>query len=212
MSTLYTLTAYEKIKQLIISTKLPPGSAIDEKSLIKQLNIGRTPIHTALNRLALEQLVETIPRRGTFVTGIDIMDLPKLFEFRTILEIAVVGLAVDRATNDQIINMEKVLHLFSISDAVLDNQSFIEMDKQFHMLIYDAANNKHIKETLEILYAQIERIWCYFSVNNLDEFRATGINHRDILLAIKDRDKAKAEALMADHTIWLQERIVAIFK
>jgi DNA-binding GntR family transcriptional regulator len=212
MSTSLYIEAYEKIKELIVTTKMPPGSIIDEKSLIKDLNLGRTPIHSALNRLALEQLVEIAPRRGTFVSNIDIMDVPRIFEYRTILEVPTAGLAVQRATDEQIQEMEEVIIPLKIPSAELDNRTFINSDRKFHHLIYVAANNKYIQESLDILYAQIERIWFYYSLQNTKEFRAGGTNHFEILDAIKNRDEEAAKRLMFAHTAWLQAKIISTFQ
>ncbi|MCX7853916.1 MAG: GntR family transcriptional regulator, partial [Caldilineales bacterium] len=78
--------AYEGIKHQIISLALPPGAVIDEDRLQAELGLGRTPIREALQRLALEKLVTIVPRRGTFVTEIGLMDLRLLFEVRVPLE------------------------------------------------------------------------------------------------------------------------------
>lgn len=212
MSTSLYIEAYEKIKELIVTTKMPPGSIVDEKLLIKDLNLGRTPIHSALNRLALEQLVEIAPRRGTFVSTIDIIDVPRIFEYRTMLEVPAVGLAVQRATKSQIREMEMVIEPLKAPSSELDNDLFIDSDKKFHHLIYVATNNRHIQEALDILYAQIERIWFYFSLQNTEEFRAGGTNHFEILEAFKNRDEETAEHLMFAHTAWLQAKIISTFQ
>ena len=63
---------------LIVSLELPPGAVIDERELMERLGIGRTPVREALRRLAQERLVEVFPRRGMFVTGVDVRDLARL--------------------------------------------------------------------------------------------------------------------------------------
>src|SRR4029077_11981955 len=78
--------AYHAIRRLIVSLELAPGAVIDERSLIEQLGIGRTPVREALRRLAEERLVEVYPRRGMFVTGVDIRQLAPIFQGRESLE------------------------------------------------------------------------------------------------------------------------------
>ena len=68
--------AYESIRQKIVSLELPPGEVIDENGLRHEMELGRTPIREALQRLALEKLVTIVPRRGMFVTEVSINDLP----------------------------------------------------------------------------------------------------------------------------------------
>ena len=70
--------AYHEIRGLIVSLELAPGALIDERELIGRLEIGRTPVREALRRLAHERLVEVYPRRGMFVTGVDVRELARL--------------------------------------------------------------------------------------------------------------------------------------
>ena len=90
--------AYRAIRDRIVSLELRPGAVINEKELIESLGIGRTPVREALRRLAQEQLVEVYPRRGMFVTTVEIRDLASLCEVRSVLESHAAYLAGRRAT------------------------------------------------------------------------------------------------------------------
>ncbi len=93
--------AYLSIRGLIVSLELAPGAVIDERQLIERLGIGRTPVREALRRLAQEQLVEVFPRRGMFVTGVDVRDLARISEVRAALEPEAARLAAERATDEE---------------------------------------------------------------------------------------------------------------
>ena len=90
--------AYYAIRDMIVSLQLRPGAVINERALIERLGIGRTPVREALRRLAQEQLVEVYPRRGMFVTTVEIRDLASLCEVRDVLESHAARLAAERAT------------------------------------------------------------------------------------------------------------------
>src|SRR6266436_2032040 len=90
--------AYHAIRDLIVSLQLAPGAVIDERELMEELGIGRTPVREALRRLAHEGLVEVYPRRGMFVTGVDVRELARLSEVREVLEPEAARLAAERAT------------------------------------------------------------------------------------------------------------------
>src|SRR5882757_1831074 len=92
--------AYHAIRNLIVSLQLAPGAVIDERELMEGLGIGRTPVREALRRLAHEGLVEVYPRRGMFVTGVDVRELARLSEVRAVLEPEAARLAATRATDD----------------------------------------------------------------------------------------------------------------
>ena len=70
--------AYVRILERIVSLEMPPGSVVNEARLREELGIGRTPIREALQRLARENLVRSVPHRGTFVTDVNITDLARI--------------------------------------------------------------------------------------------------------------------------------------
>ncbi len=90
--------AYARILERIVSLEMPPGSVVNEARLRDDLRIGRTPIREALQRLARENLVRSIPHRGTFVTDVNITDLARITEVRVVLEAHAARLAAEKLT------------------------------------------------------------------------------------------------------------------
>src|SRR5205809_1514706 len=90
--------AYQRILDRVVSLEMPPGSVVNEARLREELKIGRTPIREALQRLARENLVRSIPHRGTFVTDVNITDLARITEVRVVLEAHAARLAAEKAT------------------------------------------------------------------------------------------------------------------
>ena len=90
--------AYYCIRELIVSLELAPGAVVSERELMERLGLGRTPIREALRTLAQEKLVEVYPRRGIFVSPVDVGDLAALSEARIALEGFAARLAAERAT------------------------------------------------------------------------------------------------------------------
>src|SRR5260370_11663354 len=88
--------AYLRIRDRIVSLDMPPGSVVNEGRLRGELKIGRTPIREALQRLARENLVRSLPHRGTFVTDVNITDLARITEVRVVLESHAARLAAER--------------------------------------------------------------------------------------------------------------------
>ena len=86
MSMTLSERAYYAIRDLIVRIELAPGDVIREDVLQDRLGIGRTPIREALQRLARDQFVTVIPRRGMLVSGVDVTELSMLYETRMILE------------------------------------------------------------------------------------------------------------------------------
>src|SRR5260370_13096577 len=76
--------AYLRIRDRIVCLDMPPGSVVEEGRLRDELEIGRTPIREALQRLAWESLVRSVPHRATFVTHVNITDLARSTQVRVV--------------------------------------------------------------------------------------------------------------------------------
>jgi DNA-binding GntR family transcriptional regulator len=185
--------AYHEIRGLIVSLELAPGAVIDERDLIERLGIGRTPVREALRRLAHERLVEVYPRRGMFVTGIDVRQLARLSEVRAVLEPEAARLAAERATDDDRARLEVLL-------AELDagGSELMQLDERIHRAVYRAAHNDLLEATLEQYYALALRIWM-LALERTQDLEEAVEAHRDLLEAIRDGDGERAAQTMRDH-------------
>ena len=101
--------AYRLIRRMIVRLELAPGAVIREDELQHQLGIGRTPIREALQRLARDQFLVVIPRRGMIVSSIDVAELSMLYETRAILEPYAARLACQRGRPEHWQRMHDVL-------------------------------------------------------------------------------------------------------
>lgn len=199
--------AYYLIKKKVITLELPPSAVIDEHTLMQDLNLGRTPIREALQRLDSEGLVNVVPRRGTFVSDISVTDLQKIFELRIVLEGFCARLAAQRIREDQIERMELVLR--DLEELQGGHPSaLISVDKRFHRLLYRAADNEFLAETLDRLYDLSLRLW-YLVLTRLDDVRDSIEQHRRILKALEEGDRAQAEMLVQSHIVEFQQKIKA---
>jgi DNA-binding GntR family transcriptional regulator len=191
--------AYQAIRAMIVSLDLRPGAVIDERLLMERLGIGRTPIREALRRLAQERLVEVFPRRGMFVTSVEIRDLASLAEVRSVLEGSAAGLAARRSTDD---DRAAVAGLLDELDrhGDLDQRGLMELDERIHRQVYRCAHNAFLEETLEEYYVLALRIW-YLALDRARELEQAVLGHREILEAIRDGDANHAEEAMRRHVL-----------
>lgn len=200
--------AYQEIKHKIVSLELPPGAVIDEGALREELGLGRTPIREALKRLSLEKLVIIVPRRGMFVTDIGITDLKRLFEVRVAMESLAARLAAERGRPYHWQRMETALN--RLPDAtVADNETLIAIDEACHYIMYEAADNEFLEDTLTTMYALSLRLW-YFSLSKIGKMHSTILEHRQILEALRDGDGVLAAELLEDHIRSFQDEIQAV--
>ena len=185
--------AYQEIRGLIVSLELAPGAVIDERELIERLGIGRTPVREALRRLAQERLVEVYPRRGMFVTGVDVRELARLSEVREVLEPEAAKLAAERA-NDS--DREALAALLEELDA--GSSELMDLDERIHRAVYRAAHNDLLEATLEQYYVLALRIWS-IALDRAHELEEAVEAHRALLEAIQAGDGDRAADTMRAH-------------
>jgi DNA-binding GntR family transcriptional regulator len=185
--------AYHEIRGLIVSLELAPGAVIDERELIERLEIGRTPVREALRRLAHERLVEVYPRRGMFVTGVDVRELARLSEVREVLEPEAARLAADRASEADRAELAALL-------AELDagGSELMALDERIHRAVYRAAHNDLLEATLEQYYVLALRIWS-IALDRSHELEEAVEAHRTLLEAIQAGDGERAADTMRAH-------------
>jgi DNA-binding GntR family transcriptional regulator len=184
--------AYIALRGLIVSLELAPGAVIDERALIERLGIGRTPIREALRRLAHEQLVEVFPRRGMFVTNVDVRDLARISEVREALEPEAARLAAERATD------EERDALAELGDSIKSGADLMDLDERIHRAIYAAAHNHLLEKTLGEYYVLAHRIWM-IALDRNEALEEAVEAHRNLVLAIVTGSGDRAADLMRAH-------------
>ena len=188
--------AYQAIRELIVSLELAPGAVIDEPELMERLGIGRTPVREGLRRLAHERLVEVYPRRGMFVTGVDVRELARLSEVRTVLEPEAARLAAERATD---LDRAAVAELLDeLGAGGRDDRELMELDERIHGAVYRAAHNDLLEATLGQYYVLALRIWS-MALDRQEELEEAVDAHRTLLEAIRDGDGERAAETMRAH-------------
>ncbi len=203
--------AYEQLRQRIVTLVLAPNAVVDEAQLQLELGLGRTPIREALKRLELERLITIIPRRGIFVTPINLTDLQRLYEVRVNLECLATELAAQRGTAVHWQEMACVLEQANGLD-ILSSEQLIAIDEGCHRIIYQAADNQFLQQTLAALFPLSLRLW-HVALSKLGDKKDSIIEykhiveHQAIMEALQKGDAPTAADLMHKHIVAYQQYI-----
>jgi DNA-binding GntR family transcriptional regulator len=198
--------AYSRIRSMIITLELEPGSLISESALMSTLKMGRTPIREALRSLANEKLVEVYPRRGMFVSRVDVANLSQLSETRAVLEIKAAELAATRSTAaDQEITKALIKEIKAIKGD-LDMPTLIGLDQRIHHHIYQCTHNEFLASALDNYYAHALRIW-FLALDRVEHLADAIIEHRVLLEAIASNDPKAASKAMREHVEGFESEI-----
>lgn len=188
--------AQERIRAAILDGILPPGTRIDQNQLAKDLNTSLVPVREALKKLEGEGFVQIIPRRGAFVTDTSIKDMEDLYFARGILEGQAGYHAAPNLTDTKLDQLDTIHHKIGIVLESHDFGAFTHLNRQFHFIIYEAANSTYLVGMIGSLWDLAER-YRYRYVFFKDQAAVIQAEHKQILDACHARDpKALREAII----------------
>ena len=190
--------AYHKIKQMIFQQKVIPGQRLVYSDLSEMLDMSRTPIINALNRLEQEGFLVSEAFRGFQVKPIDLQEAWDLFGVREALETYAVKQAIERSDpNDMKILEEKLRNHESYMPDRYDRKKFL-VDAEFHLQIASMTRNRSLEKMLRI---NLEHVNLRFRLDNCDTDRmpVAAQEHRDLVKTIKKKDVLKSVEIVKMH-------------
>jgi GntR family transcriptional repressor for pyruvate dehydrogenase complex len=207
-----------QIRDLIHTEILKPGDRLpSEKSIEQKMQIPRGPINKALRRLETYGILKTIPQSGTYVAsiGVDALEglltnvlkfedreLEALDDTRYILEIYAAELAAERATEQQIEELDEVQQ--EIARKIEEGASSFDEDMVFHLKIADICGNPILKSIITMLISDVLQFFKDFEQKvGKEKVRSRLLDateeHQRIMTAVKQRDPVKAAEAMRRH-------------
>ena len=197
---------FHQIRNDILNGKYQKADELTEPALGKPLGVPRTPVREALRQLALEGLVENVPNRGTFVTGISSQDVEDIYMIRSKLEGLCARLAAKRITAEQLEQLEEAAYLSDYHTMREHYEQVVELDSRFHELMYEACQSRILAHTLSE-YHQYVKLARRHSIEHRVRIRKSNEEHQQILDAIRNHDGDRAEELATRHILNVIENL-----
>lgn len=199
-STLADLATH-KLAHSIVTGKLAQGQKLNEAELAERFGMGRGPLREALRHLKGMRLVKRIPNAGARVVVLDRKTLSDIYGVREALEGMACRLAAMRMTDEEIVQLGKLLdrHGAQIRKADGKIYSQSEGDLDFHYRIARGSRNQMLMEMLGSEQYQLLRMCRYRTSRNAARTQPALQQHRQIVAALEQRDGELAELLMRRH-------------
>lgn len=189
---------YDELSDAILSAKFKKGEALTENALSGMLGVSRTPVRSALHRLAEEGLVEVVPNRGAVVIGITQEDIIDIYRIRMRLEGLASAIAAEKMTVEGKKKLAETLELSEFYIKKQDTEHLKELDNAFHNLIFRATENRTLERILSDLHRNT-KAYRKLSLSVPGRLQKTLEEHKGILEAILSGDAKKAEVLTSEH-------------
>ena len=186
----------ERLREMILTQKLPPGSRISEYELSKLFKVSKTPVREAINIVKGEGLIAGESWQGIYVFKPTRKDVDDIFSIRYILEIEAVNQVMDHLTEVHRKKFEEFIEVFQKVTSSFEKDAYVKLDTEFHTYIVKATGNDWLYKIIGKL-SQVTTMIRALTLKSTDiEFAK---NHIIICEAILAKDKQAAQELMRQH-------------
>ena len=209
-----------QLREMIQRGELRPGDRLPpERDLAKQFGVSRPTLRAAIRSLAAVGVLQARQGAGTFVVtakGLPALDssplrlmaalhgftTAEMFEARQSLEMAIAGLAAERATSDQMASMAE--EMASMYASIDEPEQYLVHDMLFHQTIAAASGNRILTALMNMVSTILFDVRRK-TVQRAHDFKESAEMHRQIYRAIRDRNPEAARNAMRDHLMLAQK-------
>ena len=204
-------TSEDKAYRLIIDAirdTYQPGDFLLEKNLVASLNMSRTPVAMALNRLVTEGILNKIRKKGCYIPNLNREDATAAFLTRKLLEGAAAQEAAKFSSTQEV---EEIAQFLKTGEkAINDNdyRLFAKMDEAFHHKFVELSKNDYLFRTWRLVYFRTNiytRFFdsLYYSSQTIVSGKILKIKtpqqHRNIYQALLDRNPQRSKQMVEEH-------------
>lgn len=190
--------AYLAFKHRLITLRYKPGEYLNTAQVMDDLEMGRTPVNQAVHRLAMEGLLQIIPRKGVMVSPLSIDDALELIEVRQVNEALCLRLATQRVNSAQIELLRELNQRIATASETRDREQMLLLDREFHQVLADIAGNSRLSDILSIIHAQAQRFWAT-TLSSAMHMQEVVAEHEAIIRAMEQGDIDQVETAVQAH-------------
>jgi len=190
--------AARRLRAMIVSGELPPGSRLREMRICSQLGVSRTPVREAFRTLAAEGMVELLPNRSVVVAKLRLPEVGHLYRVVAALEALAGELACERITQQGLAEIAAIHSEMLGCYERRERGAYLEFNHKIHRRVVEIADNPILTATWQSLIPRVERAR---AIANLDPTRwiAAVHEHSKMLAALAARDGELLARLTREH-------------
>jgi len=199
--------AYRKIKQMLLEQHFAPGQRLVNKDLVEKLNMSRTPIINALNRLVQDGFVGFESFRGFYVRPIDVQEVWNAFGVREAFEVYAVEQAIKLGDYRDMVELEDKLKIHAEYKPHYYTRRKFMLDSEFHLQIAAMAKNQILRWLLK---RNFEHIFLRARLDNYDPRRivSSAQEHHRVVERMKKKDILGSVELLRNHIQKARDQVI----
>lgn len=188
----------EHLRDWIITGEMPLGSRLSEVKIAKALNVSRTPVREAINRLETEGLLHVEAQRGSFVFNIAPGELGKLCDARFCLEEAALTAAIGQNPQALFATLSACVAEMTAARAAGEDSRYLALDAAFHLKIIEGAENVFMTEAYNTMAPRMSALRHRMG-RHPDHMAKSFREHEDLCAAVGARDLPRALRILHSH-------------
>lgn len=190
----------DTLRTNIVEGRYPPGAQLKEREVAAEIGVSTTPVKAALQRLALEGLVRSVPMRGSFVAENLETQIGEFGLIRAALEGTSAYLAAMKAEAADVERLRGQLELMQRYTDARDLTGLIEANTAFHDIIHEIAGNAMLRQVSELVrhYDTVTRPRVLSDEEQMDRGL---VDHQGVFAAIEARSPVLADERMRAHVL-----------
>ncbi|MDH5705485.1 MAG: GntR family transcriptional regulator [Candidatus Aminicenantes bacterium] len=196
---------HDYLRKSILKNELKSKQRINEKEIADLFQVSRTPVREAVVRLAAEGFVEIISHREALVKEVSYKELKEIFQVLGVLDKLAIGLIVGYIESSELTQLEKMTNRLERAYIVSEVEKFIELNYAIHEILWNSLKNKNEFLMKELNYCANQVKMCSYPLTsafkNPKIMKKSMIAHKEIIEALKNRNKQKLETVVYDHWV-----------
>lgn len=188
----------EHLRRWIITGEMELGSKLSEAKIARELDVSRTPVREAINRLEIEGLLNVEAQRGSFVFTLSPGELGKLCDARICLEAAALTTGIQSSSEALHAALSDILHQMDEARAANDDTRYIDLDAEFHLRIISAADNTFMTEAYNTMAPRMSALRHRLGRHPV-HMEKSYREHCALLEAIRDKNLERALQILRSH-------------
>ena len=198
---------FSRLREDILSGRYEEYEELREVAIGEEMGVSRTPVREAFRQLELEGLIQIVPNKGAYVTGITEKDVKDIYMIRSLLEGLCARWATEHITQEQMEEMEENVYLAEFHARKGHLEQLAELDNRFHDIMYEACDSKILEHQLKDFHQYVLRVRKK-TLSNVNRGPKSNEEHKGIMEAIKAKDGELAEKLAHQHMINAYDNMV----
>ena len=185
------------LKEEILSGKFPPGVRIRQEDIAEQFGASRSPVREALRILEAEGLINLVAHTGAWISHLSLAECEEMYQIRERVEPLLLRLSIPAMTDSVIAELSDLVNQM---EATNDVETFLKLDRQFHLLSYSKAETTLVGDMVNRLWNTTQHYRrAYSRLLAASSFKPAHYEHHLLLAAIIRRDSDDAERILFGH-------------